>query len=151
VSVSGGVSLALEAATLFLLYASLASVSGCVSLALETAALSLWYASLAFVPCGVSLALKRANFVAAEDTLAIGTFFWVACRDTDSESMCINVCWREYLCVRTKRVVIGKNEMSGLCNDPGVETHTYTHTHTHTRESAETTKHVEKFIEEGHI
>ena len=46
--------------------------------------------------------------------------------------------------MRTERVAIGKNEMSGLCNDAGVETHTYTHT----RESAETTKHVEKFIEE---
>ena len=60
----------------------------------------------------------------------------------DSESMCINVCWREYRYVRTEGVAIGKNGMSGLCNDPGVETQT--------RESAETTKYVEKFIE-GHI
>ena len=92
------------------------------------------------VPCGVSLALKREIYVAAEDTLPIGTFFWVAYRDSDSESMCINVCWREYRCVRTEHVAVGKNEMYGLCNDPGVVTHT--------RESAETTKHVEKLIEE---
>ena len=50
--------------------------------------------------------------------------------------------------MRTEHVAIGKNEKSGLCNDPGVETNTYTHIHT--LESAETKKHVEKFIE-GHI
>jgi hypothetical protein len=128
-SISCGVSLALEAAALFLWYASLASVSGGVSFAHEAADLSLWYASLASVPCGVLLALKRAFFVAAEDSLPIGTFFcWVECRNTNSESMCINVCWREYRFVRMERVAIGKNEMSGLCNEPRVETHTYTHT-----------------------
>jgi len=47
--------------------------------------------------------------------------------------------------VRTECVAIGKNIMSGLCNDTGVETST------RTRESAERTKHVDKVTEKGHM
>jgi len=59
----------------------LASVSCGVSVALEAAARFIWYSSLAAVSCGVAVALRRAIFVAAEDTLPIGTLFWVACRE----------------------------------------------------------------------
>jgi hypothetical protein len=146
-SVSGCVSLAVEAAAVFLWYASLASVSDGVSLAFEVAALFLWYEGLASIPCGVSLAIKRAIFVTAKDTLPIGTFFWGWHFAIPTVKACAEVCWREYRCVRTERVAIGKNEICGLCKDAGVKTHT----HTNTRESAEATKHVKKVAEDGHM
>ena len=86
------VSLALEAAAVFLWYASLASVSCGVSLPLGAVALFLWYASLASVPCAVSLALKRAVFVAAEDTLPIGTFFFGRHVAIPTVKACAEVC-----------------------------------------------------------
>ena len=91
---------------MFLWWASLASVSCGVSLALEAADMFLRYTSLTSDPCGVSLALNRALFVAAEDTLPIGTLFWVACRE--------NLQWKHVQKYGLERVQMREN---GMCSN----------------------------------
>ena len=80
----------------------------------------LWYASLASVSGGVSFALEAAALSLLYASLA------------------------SVLC----GVSIGKFQLGRTKCLDYVKTRGLRHTHTHTRESAETTKHVEKFIEE---